>query len=88
MFDKRSGRYLHGPQWAKGYRGRTGIFRYDLAPDIYVTIHDSDPFWLALFLLNGEPVAGESCIMDHEAWVMRTRADAAFLNRLRTIVAA
>jgi hypothetical protein len=53
-----------------------------------VTIHESDPLWLAVFLVNGEPVAGESCIVNYDAWVTRTRADAAFLNRLRTIVAA
>lgn len=88
MLDKRSGRYLHGPAWAKGFRGATGMFRYDLASDIQVTIHESDPLWMAVFFLNGEPVAGESCIVDHEAWVMRTRADDEFLNRLRTIVAA
>lgn len=83
MIDELSGRYLHGPAWAKRYRGTTGMFRYDVAPDIQVTIHDSDPFWLAVFLLNGEPVAGESCIVDHESWVMRTRADDEFLNRIR-----
>lgn len=88
MFDERSGRYLHGPAWAKGFRGRTGIFRYDLAPDIQVIIHDADPFWLAVFVVNAEPVAGESCIVDYESWVTRTRADEEFLNRLRKMIAA
>ena len=88
MFDERSGRHLHGPAWAKRYRGATGMFRYDLASDIQVTIYDSDPFWLAVFLVNAEPVAGESCIVDHESWVTRTRADADFLNRLRKLIPA
>jgi hypothetical protein len=88
MFDARSGRYLHGPAWAKGFHGATGMFRYNLASDIHVTIHESDPLWMAVFWLNAEPVAGESCIVDYEGWVTRTRADEEFLNRLRTIVAA
>jgi len=83
MFDATSQRYLHGPAWAACYRGKAGILHYQLTPDIRATIHDSDPMWLAVYWLDGEPVAGESCITNPDEWATRTRADGAFLNRIR-----
>lgn len=78
-------RYFQSRSWAEGFLGREPFYTYRLATDIEAAIYESDPMWLAVFLLNGIPVAGESCIVNHEEWAMRVAEDTDLLTRLRTL---
>ncbi len=76
---------LHSKEWAQEYKGCLGDYTYRLADDITAIVLESDPMWLAVFFVNGEPVAGESCIIHHKAWAAETAQDRDFLDMLRTL---
>lgn len=86
MFNEVLRRYLHGPEVAGRYRSAVGIATHRIAPDIVATVHDSDPFWLVVFRVNGEPVAAESCVSNHEEWAMKAATDTALLEHVRSLV--
>jgi hypothetical protein len=80
-----NGRYLHGRAWASSYKGRSGIASHEIAPGLTAELFDSDPYYLAVYFVNGEPVAGESCIANETNWLAALKSDAAFQNELMSL---
>jgi hypothetical protein len=80
-----NGRYLHGREWASGYKGRSGISTHEIVTGLVAEVFDSDPYYLAVYFVNGEPVAGESCIASEERWLAALKSDAAFQKELMSL---
>lgn len=74
-----------GAEVIERFRKRIVLDERRLTNKVTVTIHDSDPMYLAVIYNENRPVATEGSIPQYEVWLDRAATDNEFLSCIESL---